>query len=175
MYNDRQLGAQIDPYFIQERDAGFYVMEAKAYTGGLMGNTSVYWPIPQLGQAGGLAVRVEWPYPGNSRNWRFTYIQSRSIHHVAQRAQRDIADANLNFAKCISMIQWLFGATPNHHYFRIPHCDGVARVLQIHEDHHNQRVLAKKQKLFFLFSRLPRPIDAVIADMDKVGLQHVNF
>ncbi|OAL49316.1 hypothetical protein IQ07DRAFT_654967 [Pyrenochaeta sp. DS3sAY3a] len=132
-------------------------------------------PFRNWGQAAGIAVRVEWQYPANSGNWRFTYIQSRSIHRVAQHAQQDIPGANLNYAKCMSMIQWLFGTAPNHQYPWIPQCEDVARVLQIYYDHHNQSVLVKKQNPFFLFSRLPMPIHVVIADMNEAGLRHVNI
>ncbi|KAF2793776.1 hypothetical protein K505DRAFT_361718 [Melanomma pulvis-pyrius CBS 109.77] len=118
--------------------------------------------IPSIGsylnwnQGRSLAIRIEWEYPPNSGS--------------GEPGSHD------NFAKTISMIQWLFGAKPNHSHAWITRASGRVHVLRAFYEYHTQNLEIKNQMPIAMNEGARITKADVIAAMraPELGLLNVN-
>ncbi|KAL6709950.1 hypothetical protein ACN47E_000735 [Coniothyrium glycines] len=134
--------------------------------------------LPEIGrfknwnQARSLAVRIEWEYPQGSGKWFSRFVQKNRIW--ASFEPGGIPGAMDGYSISISILQWLFDATPNHDHAFIPRCPAQARVLQVHWDIHNQEVVISQPKPMTMHSGDKVSANSVVTAMENAGLLNVN-
>jgi hypothetical protein len=132
-------------------------------------------------QARSFAVRLEWEHPPNSGKWRAKYIHAGGSRggDILDKADgaKNIPGALEYYAKGISFLQWLFGATPNHNHSWIAKYIGSARVIQAKYDFMHQRIdfNPPEEKIQMLPGDV-RSDQEIIAQREdpKHGLDNVN-
>jgi hypothetical protein len=126
-------------------------------------------------QANSFAVRIEWEYPANSGKWRSKYLQATNF--IIAQLDKQVPGSLTTYAKAISFLQWLTGATPNHSHLWIPRLSGSARVLFSEFDCFNQTITFKEPTdPIPMLSGQVRPYNVIKTHMNqsRYKLEHVD-